>query len=145
DAVANRGVVGKLAADRCVARQLVRHEMRLAAHDPDDERAQGFGRDVRNAERIALAVALDQGQYRDLLRATAARAGGVRMAWFAADVGLIRFDNLARSTERPWQFLAHRFTDAMGHKPCGLVGDPQHAVQLVRRYALLARNDEVRR
>jgi hypothetical protein len=59
-------------------------------------------------------------------------------------IHLIGLDNPARTTKGLGIFLAHRLADAVAHEPSGLVCDFQHAMQLVSRYAFLARGHQVK-
>ena len=64
----------------------------------------------------------------------------VLVAFFlAADIGLVGLDDLAFAAHRAQVAFAHGFADTVGHEPSRLVGDAEHAVQLVRAHALLGR------
>jgi len=72
-------------------------------------------------------------------------APALRLVGLLADERLVYFDDLAQPAKGRQPARAHRLTDAMGKKPRGLVGDLQHAVQLVGGNALLAARQQVDR
>ena len=62
----------------------------------------------------------------------------VHVASLTADEGLIR---LNFAGELDGRILVHDLTDAVQHKPCGLLGDANAAVNLIARNAVLASSD----
>ncbi len=48
-----------------------------------------------------------------------------------SEIGFVGFNNFAFAAKRAGVHVFHRFTDAMRHEPCGLVGDAERAVQLM--------------
>src|SRR5271169_1875359 len=92
--------------------------------------------------RADACVALDEGDHGFLRRNFA-----FLVARFAADVGLIDFDDFALAAE--WTVLvrvqlAHAFADAHRHKPRALVRDPKHPVKLMVADPLLAGSDQMK-
>src|SRR5678815_5492179 len=97
---------------------------------------------------MRLAAALSEGENNRL--ALAAKVAFLALAdvlvrLFPADVGFVRLNDFALTTERPANLRRHGSADAMAHEPSGLVGDTEHALELKRAHPLLARHDQMRR
>src|SRR5690242_1691313 len=82
-----------------------------------------------------LAAALDQ---RDNLHLVLIAARTLALLAVVAPIGLVHFDRAAARAEQAGVFAGHGLTDAMRHEPCGLIGDAEHVVNLVRADRLLA-------
>src|SRR5262245_48639739 len=65
-------------------------------------------------------------------------------ASLGADERFVGFNRLASAAQRARErLLLHGFAETVRHKPGGLVGDAEHAVELVRRDALLAGRHQI--
>src|SRR3984893_15305851 len=89
--------------------------------------AQGRSGHFRDLMRTSAPLTLDQCDNRFLgsRRPIGAIPGP------AADVGFVRFDELANTAERRQIVICHRLADAMCQEPSRLVSDPERAMQLV--------------
>src|SRR5437667_68124 len=85
-------------------------------------------------EAARPAAALDQRHYGFLWRRSRISA----VLGFATRKGLVALDELAFATKRLWIDLAHCLADTMRHKPRGLVGNAEGAMQLMCREPLFA-------
>lgn len=147
DTVVDALVARELIAHQAVLPGIVGHEPGAAIYLRHQDRAQRLGVHLGHVMRAHEAATLDQGE-RDLLARPADRAGALAamlVLLLAADIGLVRLDRLAFAAKRASMKLAHPFADAVRHEPGALVGDPEHAVELVRADPLLARRHEMRR
>ena len=110
----------------------VSSEMRLPGSDGDDQRTDGFRRDVRDMKRTRLAFTLHQREYSFLWW----RSLIGTVPSFAADIGLVSFDEPILAAERAGGGgLVHAFADAVFHEPCRFIIDFEGPVHLVRREA----------
>src|SRR5262245_14417071 len=128
--VIDRLVASKLFADVKVLAALIGHQRRLAADVCDDERAEISATDIRYAERIRMAVALNQ--RKDWLLSLAANVAfpalaDVLVLLFAAHVRLVGLNDLAVAAERTARLGRHGCADTVRHKPTAFVRDPEHA------------------
>lgn len=106
-----------------------------------EDRTQGSGSHGRDVVRTHPSASLDQRE--DCLLARSAgpdvlALAAVLVLFQAADERLIDLDRLAFSPKRLRMKVAHALADTVPHEPCRFIGHPEHAVQLVRRHALLA-------
>ena len=67
------------------------------------------------------------------------------LAFDAADIGFVRFYNLASTAHRGHANDAHGLADTMRHEPRGFEGDTQGAGKLIARDALFARAEQIDR
>ncbi len=75
----------------------------------------------------------------------ARKADDPRTATLIADKGFVKLDDAASATHRSQPAGTHGFANAVDQEARGLVGDLQHAMQLVRAETLLARRSKVNR
>src|SRR5260370_1445921 len=70
----------------------------------------------------------------------------LRPTLFPTNVGFVDFDRLAlaANTAAIARYRCHGLTNAMGHEPCRLVGDPKLAMQLVSAETLFRRRIEAK-
>ena len=138
-AVINDAVTGEFAAYAGVNHRLVSHEVRGAVHVRYDKRTQVLGVDVCNVEAADIAITLHKGDNRFLGR----RLAGSAVLGLASYIGFVGFHNRVRATQRALRGVFHRFADAMAHEPSSLVGDTQHALDLLCTHSLLGSAEQV--
>src|SRR5450432_41698 len=108
----------------------------IGVHD----RAQSSGGHARDMEAALFALAVHQ---RDNLHLVLVAVRAFLLLAFVAPKGFVHFDNAAARTKQTGTVAGHGFADAVGHEPCGLVSDAEHAVNLVRTDGLLASAHEM--
>src|SRR5258707_3529707 len=116
-------VARKFLADLGIGREFIRHQIRFTADHLHDGLAQRLSFHVRNVERIAVAVTINECQHSMLLRLRL-RIGAIFL--LAADYSFVALDNLVLSAN--WAALrrGHSLTNAMAHEPARLVRDAEH-------------------
>src|SRR5882672_3225190 len=126
--VPSKAVIREVRPYLLVVGSIVSHDAGRAINIRRQQRHNGFHLDV-----------VDERQ--NLVHALVAALGFV-FSLVLAEEGFVHFHDAALPAERLDAAILHRLTDAMGHEPSGLQGNPQSAVQLVRADPLLARCDE---
>ena len=107
-----------------------------------EDGAQRLAADIGNMVRAGFALTLNQRV--DDLFAHAADVPAVSFVavlilLFAADIGGVRFDDLARAAQGTGGLqIGHSLAQAVHHEPSGLIGDANRAMDLVSGNALLA-------
>jgi hypothetical protein len=106
-----------------------------------------------NVEGTYFSTALNQRDDRTLIARTAiANFVGTATALFGnagmfclTEVGFVGFHDFASPTHRGKAAIAHRFAQAMHHKPSGFVGNFQRPMQLMGAKALFAGSQQMSR
>jgi hypothetical protein len=98
--------------------------------------------DVVDVVRALLSVSLDQ---RDDLHFVRVAASALGLLAVVAPESLVHFDRGRSAAKLAGRGDVHGFADAVGHVPRGLVGDAEHAFELLGADALLAGTHQVRR
>src|SRR5262245_45549845 len=95
-------------------------------------RTQRLGSDVRHMMRADFTATLDNREHSFFTHATnvfLVALADVLVALFAANVGFVKLNCLARTAKRTSRLeIAHTLADAMHHEPSGLVRQAYHAV-----------------
>lgn len=133
-AVANVFVAGEMVGKMSVLPGFVRHDRRLLGDVGADDGHEMGGRGAIDVEGPGGAAALDQRQQGVLVSVPAAN-GHVA---FLSNERLVDFHDLALAAERHELANPHSLAQPVRHEPSRLVGDAQHAVDLVAAHALLA-------
>lgn len=135
-AMIDAGVATVVLAGLHIDRALVGHEVGLFIYASRKVLFDVLRGDIRNVLGTNLTVAFNKRHHGVLLRF---RLAIVNILLLAANIGFVALDNLVLAADRAaclW-IKAHGFPDAHGKKPCALVRDAQHSVELVRGDALL--------
>lgn len=139
DTVINRFVTGKVLANLFVRFPLIGHEVGILSDIRLKDGLEGFAGDIGNVERAHLAAALNQGNNLHLV-ARAARVLAIRL--FVAPIRFIRFDYPAIAAKLAFVLSGHGFAESVGHKPRGLVSNPQNTMKLMGAHSLFGRADQ---
>jgi len=120
----------------------IRHQVRVLSDLPLQDGLKRPVVNVGNMETTGSSITLDQGEDLVLMASatTFARALAARNVAVERFIGL---NDLATSANRAIELGSHGFPDSVGHEPSRFVGDPEHAVQLMGRYAFLARGHQM--
>src|SRR4051794_12054013 len=100
-------VPAELATDRRIDCAFIRHHVRCPIDVLYDDRAKGFCRHARNANRLYRTIPLNQRKHRSLRRNIPLPVGR-----FAADISFISFYNLVLTAEWPAVSVFHAFANA---------------------------------
>lgn len=140
-------IAGELVAKLLVLASFIGHHACPLGDVLAQDRRQCLGGQVVDLHGAHLAaLAINEGQHVVLVcvAATLLDAFGLDGA-VVADERLVHFDRAAVAAHGRQIAGTHGFADAMSQEPRGLVGDAQHAVQLMGADALLAGAHEIDR
>jgi len=134
--VVNALMRGEIGLETTIGLIAVGHDMGGAFDILPCELVQRDLADIGNRVGTGLAVALDQSDYRRLLRAAPDSAVFVAfIAVLASDKAFINFNDAGQHLSQ--SRLVHRVADAVAHKPSAPIRDAQLTLKLLRGYALL--------
>src|SRR5215831_5216809 len=128
-------MTGELLAYIPIDAAFVRSKMGVLGDCINYDRLQCRRSDFRDVETADPAAALYKRHDRVFRRRVFVGA----ILCFAASEGFVGFNEFAFATERFWVDLPHRLANTVSHKPCGLIGDADRSMELVRRESLFAR------
>jgi hypothetical protein len=140
-AVVDRAMPGKLPPDRPIDGAFVSHQITGLIHVRGDDRLQGLGGNIRDAEAPDSSVAFNQREYRRLRRNLAFPVRG-----FAADKSFVAFNNLIDAAKRTdWldTEIAHGLADAMPEKPRSFQPALKGPLKLASANTLFRRTEQI--
>src|SRR6266852_5738952 len=138
DGIVARKLLPHLAVVGC----FVSHQRALAGDVLANDRRDIRGSHAINMKTTCASAALDK-RKNDILVSPASAALG--LARLPPDEGFIRLDDRTATAHRGKIALPHRLAKAMGHEPCGLVGDLEGPMQLMGGNSLLAGRQQMGR